>query len=255
MFFKKKNYTVSKTAVLGNIKIGDYCTVEDYAIIGDGTVLKNNSFIGRNTRIGKNNKVHPFAAIGNISQDGKYTGEPTYLEIGDNNVFREYVSVNRGTSVNAKTIIGNDNLFMAYSHVGHDCIVEDNVTIGNYAALAGHAVVMSNARVSAYSAIIPFCRVGNHSFLTANSISISDLVPYAVAEGNPAKLRGVNIWKLKKIDKRDSIAVMMKIYAVLVDDKKIMPEKLSLINNLDPSDALGIQSFIKGSKLGVICNE
>jgi len=256
MFFTKKNYTVSKKSFLGkNVKIGDYCTIEDDVLIGDGTILKNNTFIGSNTRIGKNNVIHPFAFIGNISQDRKYTGEPTYLEIGDNNVFREYVSINRGTSVNSKTIIGNDNLFMAYSHVGHDCIVEDHVTIANYAALGGHAVVKSYARVYSYSALIPFCRVGNYSCLAANSISILDLIPYAVAEGNPAKLRGVNIWKLKNMEKRDSIAVIKKIYSVLVDDKKNMPEKLSLISNLDLSDALGIQSFIKESKLGVICNE
>jgi UDP-N-acetylglucosamine acyltransferase len=262
MFFTKKNYTVSKTAIIGKkSKIGDYCVVEDGVIVkdnvtlGEGTRLMNHSIIGDNTEIGKYNTVHPFAVIGGISQDYKYTDEPTNLKIGNKNVFREYVTINRGTSANSTTMIGNNNLFCAYSHVGHDSTVKDYVTVGNYAALGGHAVIMSNARVCAFSAISPYCRMGDYSFLAANSMCILDLIPYAIAEGSPAKLRGVNIWKLKKINIRDSIPVIKKIYKILVDNKHIMSEKLPLINNIDPSDTLGIQSYIISSKFGVINNE
>jgi UDP-N-acetylglucosamine acyltransferase len=142
MFFIKKNYSVSKKAHIdNNVTIGEYCVVEDDVTIESGSILKNNVFIGSNTYIGKNNIIFPFAVIGSTSQDKKYSGEPTFLKIGNDNVFREYVSVNRSTKVNDETKVGNNNYFLTYSHVGHDCIIKDNVTVGSHAALGGYSLV------------------------------------------------------------------------------------------------------------------
>ena len=255
MFFIKRNYSVSKKANIdSNVKISDYCVIEDDVTIESGSVIKNNVFIGSNTHIGKDNEIFSFATIGSISQDIKYTKEPTYLSIGNNNTIREYVSINRSTIVNSKTIVGNNNLFLAYSHIGHDCTVGNNNTIGCYTAVGGHSVIMNNSRICAHSNITPFCRVANYSYLAANSKIILDIVPYVLAEGNPASLRGVNIWALKKY-KINLIDAINKIYNVIIHEKINMYEKIELIGNIDPSDELGFLSFIKNSKHGVICNE
>lgn len=254
MFFTKKNYSVSRKANIDkNVKIGDYCVIEDDVTIESGSKIKNNVFIGSNTHIGKNNEIYPFAVIGSTSQDRKYSEEPTHLRIGDNNTIREYVSINRSTIVNSETKIGNSNLFLAYSHIGHDVIIENNITLGCYAALGGHSMVMSGARICAHSMIVPFCRVANYSFLAANSKIILDMVPYIIAEGNPAILRGLNIWALKKY-KNNSINVINKIYNVIINSKINMYEKIEQINNIDPTDELGFLAFIKSSKYGVISN-
>ena len=254
MFFIKKNYSVSRRANIdNNVIIGDYCVIEDDVTIESGSVLKNNVFIGSNTYIGKNNKIFSFATIGSISQDRKYSEEPTYLSIGNDNIIREYVSINRSTFINSKTKIGNNNLFLAYSHIGHDCVIEDNITLGCYTALGGHSVIMSNARICAHSIVVPFCRVANYSFLAANSKIILDMMPYILAEGNPAILRGLNIWALKKY-KNNSINIIYKIYKVIINNKINMNEKIEQITKIDPFDDLGYLSFIKNSKYGVISN-
>jgi len=254
MFFIRKNYSVSKKANIGNnVTIGDYCVIEDDVTIESGSVLKNNVFIGSNTRIGKNNKIFSFATIGSVSQDRKYAEEPTHLNIGNGNTIREYVSINRSTVVNSSTKIGNNNLFLAYAHIGHDCTIENNNTIGCYVALGGHSVVMNNMRICAHSIITPYCRIANYSFLAANSKINLDMVPYITAEGNPAMLRGLNIWVLKKY-KNNSIGVIDKIYKVIINSEITMHEKIKLIEKIDPSDELGFLSFIKNSRYGVICN-
>jgi UDP-N-acetylglucosamine acyltransferase len=249
-----RKYKVSKTANIGkNVRIGDYCIIGENTIIKSGTELKNNVIIGNNTTIGNNNVFFPFSTIGMISQDRKYAGEPTYLEIGDNNVFREYVSVHRSSNSNGITRIGNNNLFLAFSHVGHDAVVENNVILSSYAALAGYSSIMEHSRLNAYSGIMPFCRIGKYAYIAANSKIINDIIPCVTAEGSPAKLRGLNIWALKK-QKKNIIPLLKEIYDVLVDSSMLMKEKIEIIKEKEIYENLDISSFIIDSKYGV-CTE
>ncbi|MDR1149750.1 MAG: acyl-ACP--UDP-N-acetylglucosamine O-acyltransferase [Spirochaetaceae bacterium] len=249
-----RTYRVSKTADIGkNVRIGDYCIIGEHTIIKSGTELKNNVIIGNNTTIGNDNVFFPFSTIGMVSQDRKYAGEPTYLEIGDANVFREYVSVHRSSNTNGTTRIGNNNLFLAFSHAGHDAVVENNVIVSGYAALAGYASIMEYARLNAHSSVMPFCRIGKYAYIAAHSKIINDIIPYVTAEGSPAKLRGLNIWTLKK-HKKNTIPLLKEIYDVLTDSGMLMKEKIEIIKEKEAGENLNITSFIIDSKHGV-CTE
>jgi UDP-N-acetylglucosamine acyltransferase len=249
-----RKYKISKTANIGkNVRIGDYCIIGENTVIKSGTELKNNVIIGDNTTIGNDNVFFPFSTIGMISQDRKYAGGPAYLEIGDGNVFREYVSVHRSSNANGITRIGNNNLFLTFSHVGHDAVVENNVIVSGYAGLAGYASIMEHARLNAYSGILPFCRVGKYAYIAANTKITNDIIPYAAAEGSPAKLRGLNIWALKK-HKKNSIPLLKEIYGVLADSGMLMKEKIEIIKEKEAGENLNITSFIIDSKYGV-CTE
>jgi UDP-N-acetylglucosamine acyltransferase len=249
-----RRYRIGKTTnIEKNVKIGDYCIIGENTIIKSGTELKNNVIIENNTTIGNNNIFFPFSTIGMIGQDKALTGEPTYLEIGDDNIFREYVSVHRSSNINGITRIGNNNFFLAYSHVGHDAAVANNVILYNYAALGGYSSIMEYSRLNAYSCIAPFCRIGKYSYIATNSKIINDIIPYVTAEGSPAKLRGLNIWALKK-HKKNTIPLIKEIYDVLIDNSILMKEKIEIIKAKEACGNLDISSFIIDSKYGV-CTE
>jgi UDP-N-acetylglucosamine acyltransferase len=151
------------------------------------------------TTLGRDNKVFQFASVGDAPQDRKYRGEPTRLEVGDRNVFREFCSINRGTAGGrGVTRIGNDCLFMAYSHVAHDCIVGDNCILSNCTALAGHVELGDWVILSGYAGIHQFCKVGAHAFLANNAAVTRDVPPYLLVAGSPAEPKGVNSEGLKR---------------------------------------------------------
>lgn len=251
MFFIKKYR--NNIQIENNVKIGKNIIIGKNVVIKSGTVIKNNVIIGDNTIIGNNNKIFSFSSIGSISQDRKYIGEPTYLEIGDNNTFREFTLVNKGTNINSKTIIGNNNLFLAYSIIGHDAVIKDNSIIGCYSAVGGHSSLFNNVRLCAHSCVTPFCRMGEYSFLAANSKIISDIIPFCTAEGNPAKLRNINIWALKKQNfNKEKVQILRKLYETVINEEMQLTDKLNTITTIDPTDIFGIYSFIKCSKFGVI---
>ena len=162
--------------------------------IGAGTWIGPHVVINGPTRIGADNKIYQFASIGDAPQDKKYKGEPTRLEIGDRNVFRESVTVNRGT-VTGKgvTRIGNDNLFMAYSHVAHDCRLGDQIVLANCATLGGHVELGDWVIMGGLSAVHQFTKVGAHCFLAHNAMVTRDVPPYVMAVGRPAVPHSVNV--------------------------------------------------------------
>ena len=174
--------------------IGPFTVIGPNVKIHSGTVIEGNTFIHKNTLIGKNNLIFPFASIGGDPQDLKYKGEETYLEIGDHNEIREGSTINRGTvQEEGKTIIGNNNLLMAYTHVAHDCILEDDIVMTNNAGVAGVVNVGTGARLSGFTLVHQFCNIGSYSFSALGTIITKDVPAYVRVSGNPAIPRGLNL--------------------------------------------------------------
>ncbi len=184
---------ISPGATLGSeSEIGPYCVIEDGVHLGDRCKLHSHVVIHGHTEIGDDNEFFPFAAIGLKSQDLKYAGEPTSLIVGDRNVFRENTTVHRGTTADTPTRVGSDNLFLAYSHIAHDCQVGDHVILSNNGTLAGHVRVDDHAIISGLTAVHQFCRVGAHSITGGISKIVQDIPPFTIVDGNPASVRGIN---------------------------------------------------------------
>jgi UDP-N-acetylglucosamine acyltransferase len=180
------------------VEIGPYCVVHEGVVLGDGCWLQNHVTLSGPSRFGERNRFFAYSAIGQMTQDLKYEGEPTHLEVGDENVFREFTSVNRGTLPGEKTVIGNRGVFLAYSHVAHDCIVGDDVIFSNNGTLAGHVVVEDHAILGGLTAVHQFCRIGRFSITGGCSKIVQDIPPFMIADGNPAQVRGVNSVGLKR---------------------------------------------------------
>ncbi len=189
-----KTAFISPNAVLGNnIEIGPYTIIADNVNIGDNTQIASHVVINGPTTLGVNNKIYQFSSIGEDPQDLKYKGENVFLTIGDNNVIREGCTINRGTKLGGGvTSIGNDNLFMAYVHIAHDCHIKNNVIIAVNVALAGHVIVEDFANLGGFVGVHQFCNIGCYSFAAASSIITKDVLPYTKVSGYYAKVFGLN---------------------------------------------------------------
>ena len=180
-------------------------TVGPGSIIGADVEINENTWIGPHvviqgpTYIGKNNKIFQFASVGDEPQDINYKGEPTRLEIGDNNVIREFCMISRGTvKGGGLTRAGNGNFFMAYSHIGHDCMVGNNVIMTNYSALSGHVTIDDYAIVGGYSAVHQFCHVGAYAFISGATYVTKDVLPYVMIAGHTTAVCGINTVGLRR---------------------------------------------------------
>ncbi len=182
-----------------DVSVGPFAVIGDDVVIGAGTVIGPHSVVKGPTRIGEGNRIFQFASLGDAPQDKKYAGEPTRLEIGDRNVFREFTTVNRGTTKDeGVTRIGSDNLFMSYSHVAHDCRVGSNCVLANTATLGGHVHLGDWVIMGGFSGIHQFCKVGAHAFIGNNAAVTRDVPPYIMAVGQPAEPHSVNSEGLKR---------------------------------------------------------
>lgn len=173
-------------------EIGPYCVVGPDVVLGDRSWLQHHVSLNGPSRFGAGNKFFAFCSIGQRTQDLKYSGEPTYLEVGDDNTFREFVTVNRGTSPEAKTIIGSRNNFLAYCHIAHDCVVGNDVIFSNNGTLAGHVTVEDFVVLGGFTAVHQFTRIGRYAMTGGCSKIVQDVPPYMIADGNPARVRGIN---------------------------------------------------------------
>lgn len=191
---------VHPSADLGpGTRLGPYAVVEANTVIGAGTQVGAGAVIGPNTHLGRNNVIYNHASVGADPQDLSYTGEETYLVMGDSNRVREFVTVNRGTSKgDGYTRIGTGNLLMACSHVAHDCLVGDRVVLANNALLAGHVIVEDLAIVNGGAGIQQFTTIGTLSYVGGLTRIVHDVPPYMVVEGNPSKVRKVNTVGLQR---------------------------------------------------------
>jgi UDP-N-acetylglucosamine acyltransferase len=206
-----------KARLAAGVEVGPYTVIGDDVEIGEGTWVGPHAVISGPTSIGRDCRIHQFASIGDAPQDKKYRGEPTRLEIGDRNVFREFCTINRGTvSGHGVTRIGDDNLFMAYAHVAHDCVVGDKCVMANYSVLAGHVEIGDWVILAGYAGIHQFCKVGAHAFLGNNAAVTRDVPPYLLVSGSPAEPKGINSEGLKRRDfTAAQIANIKNAYRVL----------------------------------------
>jgi UDP-N-acetylglucosamine acyltransferase len=179
--------------------IGPYSIIGAGAVIGAGCVIGPHVVVGARTRMGERNRIFQFASIGEIAQDRKYGGEPTTTTIGNDNTFREYATVHGGTAQDrGDTMIGNGNLFLAYTHVAHDCVVGDFTTFSNNAQIAGHVHIGDWAVLGAFAGAHQFCRIGAHAMVAAFAVVLQDVPPYVTVQGYPAKPHGTNAEGLKR---------------------------------------------------------
>lgn len=188
-----------KAQLASDVEVGPFTVIGPDVTIDSGTVIGPHAVINGPTHIGKGNRIFQFASVGEAPQDKKYRGEPTRLEVGDNNVFREFCTINRGTTHDkGVTRIGNNNLFMSYSHVGHDCVVGSNTVFANAATLGGHVEIGDWVILGGLSAIHQFCKIGAHAFVAGGAIITRDVPPYVMVAGNPAEPHAVNAEGLKR---------------------------------------------------------
>lgn len=189
----------AQAEIEAGVEIGPYSVIGAGVAIGQGTWVGPHAVINGPTRIGRDNKIFQFASIGDAPQDKKYRGEPTRLEIGDRNVFRECVTVNRGTTHDrGVTRIGSDNLLMSYAHVAHDCQLGDQIVMANCATLGGHVEVGDWVIFGGLSAVHQFTKIGAHCFIGNNAAVTRDVPPYVMAIGQPAVPHSVNSEGLKR---------------------------------------------------------
>lgn len=191
---------VAPTAKLGEgVEVGPFAIIGPDVEIGAGTIVGPHAVVTGWTKLGSHNRIFQFASIGDAPQDKKYAGEPTRVEIGDRNVFREYVTVNRGTTHDkAITRVGSDNLFMASSHVAHDCIVGSHCVFANLATLGGHVEVDDHVILAGFTGVHQFCKIGTHAFIANNTAVTRDVPPYVMAVGHPAVPHSINATGLSR---------------------------------------------------------
>ncbi|HET6586228.1 MAG TPA: acyl-ACP--UDP-N-acetylglucosamine O-acyltransferase [Oleiagrimonas sp.] len=210
-----------------DVEVGPYSIIGADVDIGAGTTIGAHVVIQGPTRIGKNNRIWQFASIGADAQDQKYAGETSHLEIGDNNVFREFVTVHRGTGGGGGiTRIGNDNWFLAYVHVAHDCIVGNHTIFSNYAALAGHVEVGDWVIVAGYAGVHQFCKVGAHAFIGMGCLVGADVPPFVMmANEQHGRPRGINSEGLKRRGfDAERIKIIKRAYRALYTSKRPLAE-------------------------------
>ena len=191
---------ISSNVNLGkNVVIGPHCFLDGKIDIGDNTILKSHVVISGSTNIGNDNIFYPFTNIGCDPQDLKYKGEDSYLNIGNKNIFRENVTISKGTKDGGmKTIIKDNNLFMTGAHIAHDCIIGNNNIFVNQVTLGGHVNIMNNIVIGGLSAVIQFVTIGSYSMIGGMSGIDKNVIPFSLAIGNRAKLRGLNLVGIRR---------------------------------------------------------
>ncbi len=246
----------SKAELGKNVEVGPFTIIGDDVEIGDNTWIGPHAVINGPTRIGQENKIYQFCSIGEAPQHANYRGEPTRLEVGDRNTIREYCTLNRGTADGIGiTRIGDDNLFMAYSHVAHDCVVANHTIFVNGASLAGHVDVGDYAILGAFTAIHQFCRVGAHSIAALGTIAFKDIPPYVMAAGNAAEPHGINIRGLKRRQfPQSTIEALRSAYKTVYKSGLKISEAISELEDkaVDLTEVKELVSFIKASERGII---
>ena len=215
---------IHKTAIIDkeakiseNVQIGPYCTIGSKVKIGSNSKLHSHVSIVGNTSIGDNNEIFPFSSIGTPPQDLKYKGEENSIIIGNNNKFREYVNINPGTEQGGTiTKIGNNNLFMVYCHVAHDCNIKDNVVLANNVQVGGHVLIQNNAIVGGSCAIHQFSRIGQSAMIGGMTGVLSDVIPFGLSLGNRNNLVGLNLIGLRRAGiSNEDIKIMQSSYEVI----------------------------------------
>lgn len=241
-----------------DVEIGPYCLIQGKVKIGRGTVIEGHATVGCKTgilQIGEYNHISPGAVIGGPPQDISYKGEPTQLIIGNHNVFREFSTVNIATSKgDGKTVIGDHGYFMAYTHVGHDCKIGNNVVMANDTHLGGHCEIEDNVVIGGVCAFNQFTKVGKNAFIAGSSVINKDILPFSRAQGNYAIVRATNkVGLLRKGFSKEDVNNIHKAIRILVMGNQTVEEGLARIRGecvMSPNLEYLIH-FVKSSKRGI----
>jgi UDP-N-acetylglucosamine acyltransferase len=243
-----------KAQIGSGCEIGPYCIIGEHVTLGDGCKLHSHVVIDGHTKLGKQNEIFPFAAIGMKTQDLKWKGGVTRVEIGDNNVFREGVTIHCATNDGDATVIGSDNLLIIYAHVAHDCRLGNGIIMSGYAGLAGHVVVEDFAVFAGYAAVHQFCRVGKISMIGGHSKIVQDVAPYMIVDGNPAETRTVNKIGMERNGvSEEALTALRQAYKILFREGLTMSNALAKIEAELPklSEVQHLVNFIRASERGI----
>lgn len=223
----------SSARLADDVEVGPFSVIGPDVEIGAGSVVGPHVVVKGPTRLGERNRIFQFASVGEDCQDKKYAGEPTRLEVGDDNVIREGVTLHRGTVQDrGVTSIGSRNLFMAYAHVGHDCVIGDDCILANQATLGGHVTLGNHAILGGLSAVHQFCHVGAHAMCGGGSIVTKDIPAYLMVNGNPAQAHGLNLVGLKRRGfPREALKALAEAYKVVYRQGQTLEQALETLTD------------------------
>ncbi|MGC1401719.1 MAG: acyl-ACP--UDP-N-acetylglucosamine O-acyltransferase [Thermodesulfobacteriota bacterium] len=237
------------------VSVGAYTVIEGDVFVDVGTQIGPHVYIDHFTRIGKNCRISPFASIGTPPQDKKFKGEKTEVVIGDENVIREYVTINRGTPTGGgMTSLGDQNLLMAYVHVAHDCHLGNGIVMANVATLGGHVVLEDYCFIGGLSAVHQFVRVGAHAYIGGKTGIVQDIPPYVIASGERAKLYGLNIIGLTRhAFSNEVIMALKKTYQIVIRSHLTIQEAIIRVEKEIPPfpEVNRFLEFIRNSQRGI----
>jgi UDP-N-acetylglucosamine acyltransferase len=246
-FIHKNSYIANDAIVHENVYIGEKCTIGNNVEIGQNTIICKNTILGNNT------KIYPNSYIGGDPQDKNYNNDDTYLKIGENNIIREFVSIHRGASKEDQTTyIGNNCYIMCNAHIGHNCRVGNNVIITSYTGLSGHVIVDDFANISGFVAVHQFVRIGKYAMVGGMSRIVQDVIPFAIVEGNPARLRGLNVVGLKRNNfENKKIALLRNVIKLFMKRKYTIKEIISMLDRYEYFPEVEyMRMFLSDSKRG-----
>jgi len=246
---------VHPKAELGaNCEIGPFCVIGENVVLGQACHLHSHVVVGGHTRLGDNNEIFPFASIGLQTQDLKWKGGLTRTEIGNNNTFREYVTIHSATGDGEVTRVGSDNHILAYSHIAHNVMMGNNVIMSNVGTLAGHVIVEDFAVVGGLAAIHQFCRIGKMSIIGGCSKVVQDVPPFMLADGNPAETRTVNKVGMERNGvSEEAQSVLRQAFKILFREGLTIPNALVRIEQDLPQlpEVQHLVNFVRTSERGI----
>jgi len=244
----------AKSQIGDHVKIGAYVTIEEGVIIGDNTTILHHAHIGKGTVLGKNNRIHMGAVIGHEAQHREAETIQSFLKIGDNNTFREYTTIHRGATKGAYTRIGNDNYFMAFAHVGHDCEIQNRVTVTNAVLLGGHVLLENDCVLSGGSGVHQFCRIGSYAMIGGMATITKDVPPFMLVDDSGLLIGSMNIIGLRRAGVAESVKREIKnayklLYLSGLNTAQALDE---IIQKCHSEEISHLVEFIKNSKRGIL---
>ena len=243
-----------KAQIGSGCEVGPYCVLGEHVTLGENCKLHSHVVIDGHTTLGQGNEIFPFATIGKKTQDLKWKGGVTRLEIGDRNVFREGVTIHCATGDGDATVVGSDNLMLTYVHIAHDCILGSHIIMSGYAGLAGHVVVEDHAILGGYTAVHQFCRVGKFAMTGGCSRIPQDVAPFMIVEGNPAETRTINKIGMERNGiSPEAVAAMRQAYKIIFREELSAPNALAKIEKELPPlpEIQHLVQFIRASARGI----
>jgi UDP-N-acetylglucosamine acyltransferase len=238
-----------------DVTVGPYAVIGPNVTIGTGTQLGPHVLIERNTTVGRDCTIGPGTILGAAPQDRKFSGEPTWLEIGDHTIIREYATIHRGSQARLRTVVGSHCFLMTYVHVAHDCVLEDHVTIANMVQLAGHVIIEAHATISGICPVHQFVRIGTHALVGGGSRVPQDVPPYTRAVGTPLRLFGINTVGLTRAGVPADVRLALKhAYRLLFNSDFTTSEAVAYLRSQPDvgSEVRRLVDFVAESERGVL---